>query len=64
MNGYKLVGGTNLYRLYFTRDAKNLFQRLASNKILIRNFDYNQNWVRIGIPKNEKDWEILEKALK
>ena len=64
MKRYKLIGGTNLYRLYFVTDAKELFRKLASNKVLIRNFDYNRNWVRIGLPKQEKDWEILEKALK
>ena len=64
MRRYKLIGGTNLYRLYFVTDAKKLFRKLASNKVLIRNFDYNRNWVRIGLPKQEKDWEILEKALK
>ena len=64
MKRYKLIGGTNLYRLYFVTDAKKLFRKLASNKVLIRNFDYNRNWVRIGLPKQEKDWEILEKALK
>ena len=64
MKRYRLIGGTNLYRLYFVTDAKKLFRKLASNKVLIRNFDYNRNWVRIGLPKQEKDWEILEKALK
>ena len=64
MKRYKLIGGTNLYRLYFVTDAKELFRKLASNKVLIRNFDYNRNWARIGLPKQEKDWEILEKALK
>ena len=64
MKRYKLIGGTNLYRLYFVTDAKELFRKLASNKVLIRNFDYKRNWVRIGLPKQEKDWEILEKALK
>jgi len=64
MDGYKLVGGTNLYRLYYTKDAQNLTQHLASQKILIRNFDYNKNWVRIGIPGQESDWERLYKAVK
>tara|TARA_Y100000746_G_C15433819_1_gene419786 strand:+ start:130 stop:1077 length:948 start_codon:yes stop_codon:yes gene_type:complete len=64
MNDYKLVGGTNLYRLYHAQDSHYLTQHLASHKILVRNFDYNKNWVRIGIPGQESDWERLDKAIK
>ena len=61
--GFGLVGGTTLFRLYQTDDARALQVRLAKHHIWSRIFSYNPNWIRLGLP-NEAGWARLQSALK
>lgn len=58
----KLVGGTDLFRLYAVANAGFLQQRLAQHHIWTRVFPYSQDYIRLGLPPKD-GWDRLEKAL-
>lgn len=62
-SGGSIIGGTHLFRLMEHKDAFSLFERLASHGILVRPFTDYPNWLRFGIPYDEKDWVRLENSL-
>lgn len=61
--GWRLVGGTPLFRTYETPDAQDAQHRLAHGKVWSRRFPYSQSWVRLGLPGTAKDWDQLEMAV-
>lgn len=61
--GLTLVGGTMLFRLVESAAAPALFHRLGEAGILVRRFDYRRDWLRVGIPGSEADWQRLAHAL-
>jgi cobalamin biosynthetic protein CobC len=61
--GWKLVGGTPLFRLYETGDAVAAQERLAHAKIWSRIFSGNPGWLRLGLPGDESEWSRLTAAL-
>lgn len=63
-SGACLVGGTSLFRLYDTDNAKGFQERLAEARIWSRIFPYSDQWVRLGLPGREEDWARLEAALR
>ncbi len=56
-------GGTTLFRLVDTPDASGLFADLLNHRIYVRRFDYNPDWLRIGIPGRTAEFERLAAAL-
>jgi cobalamin biosynthesis protein CobC len=60
----EVVGGTSLFRLVATKQAKAIYQILAQCGIMVRQFQYDPNWLRFGLPGSEKDWQRLEAALR
>lgn len=58
-----IVGGTDLFQLTETPDAKELWYHLAKCGVWTRMFDYNANWIRFGLPGREEDWHQLADAL-
>lgn len=62
-HGYDVVGSTNLFVLLERPDAKHLWRHLATHGIWTRLFAYNWNWMRLGLPGTEEDWQQLEEAL-
>ena len=60
---WKIVGGTNLYRLYETPDADDAQNKLANFKIWSRRFTYSKKWIRLGIPQR-KDFKKVSKIFK
>ncbi|SFK13378.1 threonine-phosphate decarboxylase [Celeribacter neptunius] len=60
--GAKLIGGTTLFRLYETDNARAFQERLAKGRIWSRIFPYSERWVRLGLPP-EHGWAQLEAAL-
>ena len=56
-------GGTFLYRLVDSSDASNIYGNLLRAKIFVRAFDYNSNWLRIGLPADDDGFERLKDAL-
>ena len=61
--GLKVLGGTRLFRLAESAEATDLFNRLGSAGILVRQFDYAPNWLRFGIPGGDNEWERLAAVL-
>ncbi len=58
-----VVGGTSLFRLVQTPAANALFQHLGEAGIWVRAFPDNANWLRFGLPANERAWRRLKAAL-
>jgi cobalamin biosynthetic protein CobC len=61
--GWKLVGGTPLFRLYETEDARTAQTRLAGAHIWSRIFEQQPRWLRLGLPGDETEWVRLTAAL-
>jgi cobalamin biosynthetic protein CobC len=62
-SGLDIVGGTNLFRLVRTDAASELFHHLGCAGILVRRFPEQSDWLRFGLPVNEKAWRRLQIAL-
>src|SRR5690606_34568686 len=61
--GWRLVGGTSLFRTYETGDAVAAQARLARAAIWSRVFPYSAGWLRLGLPGDNAAWARLETAL-
>lgn len=62
--GLDLVGGTPLFTLVRHPEARRLWERLGRAGILVRAFDGQPDWLRIGLPADEAGFERLERALR
>ena len=62
-SGLDIVGGTNLFRLVRTDAAHELFHHLGRAGILVRRFPEQADWLRFGLPADEKAWRRLQIAL-
>jgi cobalamin biosynthetic protein CobC len=62
--GLDIVGGTNLFRLVWTREAERIFRRLGERGVLVRRFELQPEWLRIGLPGSEAEWQRLAAALR
>lgn len=61
--GWRLVGGTALFRTYATPDAQAAQDHLARHRIWSRIFPYSAFWVRLGLPDGD-DWPRIQAAMK
>ena len=61
--GWTCRGGTALFRLYDTGDAKAAQERLARAQIWSRIFPYSTGWIRLGLPGSDAEWARLADAL-
>ena len=62
--GWRIIGGTQLYRLAAHADARANFEQLLREGILTRPFAKAADWLRFGIPGDEDAWERLAAALR
>ncbi|MBV8795591.1 MAG: threonine-phosphate decarboxylase [Hyphomicrobiales bacterium] len=62
--GWRIIGGTRLFRLAEHGDAHAVFERLLAAGILARPFADERTWLRLGIPGDENAWERLAAALR
>lgn len=60
--GARLVGGTDLFRLYEVSEATAWQDRLAHAHIWSRIFPYSKTYLRLGLPPQD-GWDRLESAL-
>lgn len=60
--GARLVGGTDLFRLYEVSEAAAWQDRLAHAHIWSRIFPYSKTYLRLGLPPQD-GWDRLESAL-
>jgi cobalamin biosynthesis protein CobC len=63
LRGWRLVGGTPLFRLYETESARAAQERLAGARIWSRVFEQQPGWMRLGLPADEAEWARLAGAL-
>jgi cobalamin biosynthesis protein CobC len=61
--GFAPVGGTPLFRLYQTSDARAAQEQLGRAHIWSRIFPGAPGWLRLGLPGDETEWERLAAAL-
>jgi len=61
--GWRLIGGAPLFRLYETPDARAAQDKLARGHIWSRVFADNPTWLRLGLPGPETEWERLAEVL-
>jgi cobalamin biosynthetic protein CobC len=61
--GWTLVGGTPLFRLYHAGDAMAAQAHLATARIWSRVFAGRPGWLRLGLPGDETEWARLTAAL-
>lgn len=62
LTGWRLVGGTSLFRLYDVGDAAAMQDRLARHHIWTRIFPWSDSLIRLGLPDGA-GWHRLERAL-
>ena len=62
--GWHPVGGTHLFRLYDTPDAKAAQDQLAAAHVWSRIFPYSDRWVRLGVPGTRAEWDRMEQILR
>ncbi len=60
--GARLVGGTDLFRLYDVPDAAAWQHRLAERHVWTRIFPYSDRYLRLGLPP-ARGWDRLRDAL-
>jgi cobalamin biosynthesis protein CobC len=58
-----VVGGTSLFRLAQTPAANALFQHLGHAGIWVRAFPDHDDWLRFGLPADQRAWRRLKAAL-
>lgn len=61
--GWRLVGGAPLFRLYETPDARAAQEKLAHGQIWSRVFAQDPTWLRLGLPGAEAEWSRLAEVL-
>jgi cobalamin biosynthetic protein CobC len=61
--GWRLLGGTPLFRLYDVGDGLAAQERLARAQIWSRVFTQHPTWLRLGLPGDEIEWTRLAAAL-
>jgi len=62
--GFKILGGTDLFRLMGSDTADALFHHLLDHQIYVRKYTDKPEWLRFGVPGNDEDFARLEIALK
>ena len=62
--GWRIIGGTSLFRLAARADARAAFERLLTAGILARPFADAPDRLRFGIPCDENAWERFAHALR
>ncbi|MEC9433208.1 MAG: threonine-phosphate decarboxylase CobD [Pseudomonadota bacterium] len=61
--GWRLAGGTALFRTYETPDAHAAREALARARIWSRAFPWSPTWLRLGLPGPEPEWARLAAAM-
>ena len=62
-NGFRILGGTRLFRLAGRPDAAAVFRRLLAAGVLVRPFAAAPDRLRFGLPGEEAHWRRLAAAL-
>ncbi|MEE2746146.1 MAG: aminotransferase class I/II-fold pyridoxal phosphate-dependent enzyme, partial [Pseudomonadota bacterium] len=58
-----IIGSTKLFKLVENKYASEIYRILCESGILVRQFEENKDWLRIGLPGPENEWRRLDAAL-
>ncbi len=58
-----VVGGTTLFQLFAAGEAGDMAAHLAAHGIFVRCFPEQPDWLRVGLPGSEMEWDRLRGAL-
>ena len=58
-----VIGGTSLFRLIQTPDARALFTKTCYAGIMLRGFEGHPTWLRVGLPPHSDALERLSRAI-
>ena len=61
--GFRVRGGTCLFRLAEGAHAAAIFAALGQAGLLVRRFEAHPQWLRVGLPGSPAVWQRLKKAL-
>jgi len=61
--GFRIIGGTPLFRLAAHPMAQQIAETLGHHGIHVRRFREQPTWIRFGIPGPATDWQRVERAL-
>lgn len=61
--GFECRSSPTLFVLAAKENAAMNWWQLAEHGLLVRKFDYNESWLRLGLPKEENEWVRLQQAL-
>jgi cobalamin biosynthetic protein CobC len=61
--GFRIVGGTGLFRLVQRADANQVHASLAAQHIWCRHFEWADDLLRFGLPPHDRDLDRLARAL-
>jgi cobalamin biosynthetic protein CobC len=59
-SGFKLEGGTHLFRLASHARAHDVADALGRDGIHVRRFEAHPHWLRFGLPNSSDAWQRLE----
>ena len=59
-SGFKLEGGTHLFRLASHARAHDIADALGRDGIHVRRFEAHPHWLRFGLPNSSDAWQRLE----
>lgn len=62
-SGFQIIGKTDLFQLVEHRNFKAINKKLNQNGIYVRTFEEGRNIMRLGLPKNEKEFLRLKEIL-
>jgi cobalamin biosynthesis protein CobC len=62
-HGLTIFGGTELFTLVELDTAQSLYNAFGNAGILVRRFEDQSNWLRIGLPGAEIEWHRFEAVL-
>jgi cobalamin biosynthetic protein CobC len=63
-SGLDIIGGTSLFRLARSNDARARFEQLLHAGVLARPFDHDPTLLRFGLPPDASAWHRLAEALR
>lgn len=61
--GWRVAGGTTLFRLYDTPDAPAARDALARSRVWSRIFPWSSRFIRLGLPGGAEEWDRLARAM-
>lgn len=61
--GLPVIGGTDLFRLVETGAAQDIYRLLGQAGILVRRFDRQTNWLRVGLPRSDRELQRFSTVL-